>query len=387
MTLWVVFLLCGAVVVYVYFGYPCLLALLARFRPASVERGAATPSVSCLIPVFNEEQVIADKLRNTLELDYPADRLQVVIVSDGSTDATVDIVNELGDERVLLEVQRRQGKAAALNRGAAVATGDILVLTDANALLEAESLRFLLEPFADPTVGGVCGHKRLRSTSGDSTGQGEGLYWRYDTWQKELESRIGSVFAADGTLYALRRDLYTPIDDPAQADDIAISARVVLQGYRLLYERRAVAWEKPPADGREELRRKIRVTNHSVLALLKLGRALWLSGFYSFELLSHKLLRHFVPFFLVPLLVSHIALAAHSLWLALLLVPHSLVYLLGLTGALSRDRALGRWRLLSVPYYFCLVNLAALLGVVSILWGRRTTTWTPRGGLDPQGDT
>lgn len=369
--------------VYLYFGYPALLLVVSRLAPRPVRRGPARPTVTVLIPAYNEEEHIAAKLANSLTLDYPADRLEVVVVSDGSTDRTEEIVKRSNDPRIRLLPLPRLGKAAALNEAARKARGEILVLTDANALLASDCLLQLVEPFSDPEVGGVCGNKKYRAGSGaDATELGENLYWRYDKWQKKLESRIGSIFAADGTLYALRKKLYIPIADPAQADDIAISTRVVLQGYRLLYEPGAVAWEEPPVEGREEFRRKVRVTNHSVRALIGLGRALWTSGFYSLELLSHKLLRHLAPFFLLPLLVSNVILALEWPFFQLVLGLHLLFYLLAFAGFALRDRPAGRSRLLSIPYYFSLVNVAAFLGVLSILRGERRERWTPRRGLD-----
>jgi len=215
---------------------------------------------------------------------------------------------------------------------------------------------------------------------GDVTEIGENLYWRYDKWQKQLESRFGSIFAADGTLYAIRRALYVPIEDPAQADDIAISTHVVLKGFRLVYEPLAVAWEEAPVDGRDEFRRKIRVTNHSVRALLNLGAALWTSGFYSVELLSHKLLRHLAPFFLIALLVSSAALApVHPLFAAFTLLQLTF-YLAAMLGYALRHRHLGQLRLFTVPYYFSLVNAAAFCGILSIVRGTRLPVWQPRGG-------
>lgn len=378
------FLLC----LYVYFGYPALIYVLSRLRARPVARGPVRPSVSLIVAAFNEERVIEDKLRNSLDLDYPPERLEVIVVSDGSTDGTDDTVRgfeRAHPGRVRLVRLPRSGKAAALNAGVREATGEILALTDANSALERSSLAHLVENFADKNVGGVCGHKQQRAADGadadaDTTTGGENLYWRYDTWQKQLESRLGSIFAADGTLYALRRELYVPIEDPAQADDIAISARIVLQGRRLLYEPRAVAWEDAPTEGAEEFRRKVRVTHHSVRALLNLGPALWRSGFYSVELISHKLLRHLVPWFLIPLLLSNAWLATHNALFRVLLGLQALFYLLAGLGFALRHRRPGRWRPLSIPYYFTLVNAAAFVGVVSILRGRRLETWTPRGG-------
>lgn len=376
-----VFAVTLAASVYIYFGYPALIFLVSRLRPRPFQRGGE-PTATVVIPVYNEERVIADKIANTLALDYPPDRLETLVVSDGSTDATEEIVRRFGNKVRLLSLPR-SGKAFALNEGARAARGEILVLTDANTLLEPGSLRPLVDPFADPEVGGVCGNKKQRPPAGaDTTAEGENLYWRWDKWQKALESRAGSIFAADGTLYAVRKELYVPIADPAQADDIAISARIVLQGRRLLYEPRAVAWEEAPAEGRDEFRRKVRVTNHSVRALWNLGRGLWTSGFYSVELLSHKFFRHLVPFFLIPLFLSNAALAMDgSPVFRILFAGQVLFYGLALAGFALRGTRLGKAKPFTVPYYFCLVNAAAFLGILSILRGRRLRAWTPRSGL------
>jgi cellulose synthase/poly-beta-1,6-N-acetylglucosamine synthase-like glycosyltransferase len=377
------FALCGAVCAYLYAGYPALVWALARLRPRAVRSAPVTPSVSLVVPAYNEEAVIGEKLRNCLELDYPREELEVLVVSDGSTDATEEIAASFGRRGVRLLRLPRGGKAAALDAAAGAARGEILVLTDANATLDRDALRHLVAPFADSEVGGVCGRKLYRQAPGaDATAAGEGLYWRYDQWQKEQESRLGSVFAADGTLYALRRELYVPIADPAQADDIAISTRIVLQGRRLVLAPAAVAREDPPAEGRQELRRKVRVTNHSVRALLNLGPALWTSGFYSVELVSHKLLRHLAPFFLLGLLGSSVWLAPqHPLFLAAAGLQ-LIFYTLALAGFLLRRSRWGRSRLLSTPYYFTMVNTAALLGVLSVLRGRRLRQWAPRSGFE-----
>jgi len=369
---------------YVYFGYPALLYALARLRPRPVARRPVRPTVSLILPVHNEEAVIEEKLRNCGGLDYPPERLEVLVVSDGSTDRTEAIV-ALHEKPALRLVRRpRSGKAAALDEGVRQARGEILAFTDANAMLESQGLAAMVENFGDPEVGGVCGNKKLRSRAGaDATEGGENLYWRYDKWQKALESAIGSIFAADGAFYAVRRELYVPIADPAQADDIAVSARVVLQGRRLVFEPRAVAWEDAPVEGRREFQRKVRVTNHSVRALVGLGRGLVASGFYSLELLSHKLLRHLVPFFLIPLFVSNALLAPHSPLFTGLLGLQVLFYASALLGTALHGRRGGEGitRILAVPYYFCLVNAAAFLGVLSIVRGERVSAWAPRSGL------
>ncbi|HVR43497.1 MAG TPA: glycosyltransferase family 2 protein [Thermoanaerobaculia bacterium] len=375
----VLFFTAAALTGYVYFGYPVLIWLIARLRPRPVAKGSSTPPATLLIAVFNEEKVVGRKIESSLALDYPRDRLEILFVSDGSTDRTADIVRAAGSPNVRLIERPRAGKAAALNEGAKQARGEFLVFTDANVELAPDALRILASSFDDPEVGGVCGRKKFVVRRGaDTTEQGENLYWRWDQWQKELESRIGSVFAADGSLFAIRRSLYVPIDDPAQADDIAISTRVVLQGFRLVFDADAIALEDAPAEGKDEFRRKIRVTNHSVRALLNLGRALWTSGFYSVELLSHKLVRHLVPFLLLLILASSAVLAVERPAFRIVLLIQVLFYGLAAAGAGLRRTAAGARRLFSVPYYFCLVNAAAFFGVVSILRGRRVREWQPR---------
>lgn len=373
--------ICLAISVYIYFGYALIIWVLAHLRPRPVQSRTIYPPVSLIIAVHNEEEVIEAKVRNCLALDYPADRLQILVVSDGSTDDTHAIVERFFDRGVRLIVLERRGKALALNEGVERASGEILVFSDANSMLEPQSLARLVASFADPEVGGVCGNQKYCSRDGaDATERGENLYWRFDKWLKSQESKTGSIFAADGSLYAIRRPLYVPMQDPAQADDIAISCRVVLQGYRLIYEPLAVTYEYSPSEGRRELIRKIRVTNHSVRALLNLGRALWTSRFYSFELLSHKFFRHLIPFALVLLFGANLIAAKESAPFRVLMLLQSLFYLLALAGFWWRRFRVGRWKVFSVPYFFSLVNLAALLGVLDILRGRRVTIWSPRAG-------
>ncbi|HEX3582345.1 MAG TPA: glycosyltransferase family 2 protein [Thermoanaerobaculia bacterium] len=372
------------VCVYIYFGYPALLWVLSRLRPRPVAERDVTPYATFVIPAYNEERNIAAKVENTLSIDYPPEQIEVLVVSNGSTDRTNEIVRGFADPRVRLIALEQPGKMEALNEGARIARGEILVLTDADFFLDRHSLREIARKFADPEVGGVCGTRGSgMQRDGDATGEGEGMYGRWDRWQKVRESEIGSVFAADGLLYAIRKELYVPIDDPAQADDIAISARVVLQGRRLLFEPKATAWERSTVRAKEEFRRKVRVTNHSVRALLNLRSALFTRGFYSVELLSHKLVRHFVPFFLITLFLASVALVRRGPLYVLALAGQALVYGLAAAGALLRDRAIGRSKILTVPYYFCFVNAAALFGVLAILRGERLTAWSTREAKRP----
>lgn len=382
-------LACLAVPAWVYAGYPALLLVLSRVRPRPVRGGGVAPPVTVIVPAHDEAAVIVAKVENAYAGEPSDSLLEVLVASDGSTDGTVEAARALLPLHATLRVLDlpRLGKAAALDAAAAEARGDILVLTDANAMLEPGSLAALLWPFGDPAVGGVAGRQRHRPASGGdrATGEGETAYWRFDTWLKSLESATGSCCASDGSLHALRRELYVPIADPAQADDMAISMRVVTAGRRLVLAERAVAWEDAPRDAGRELRRKVRVTNHSLRSLLLLGPALWRSGLYSVVLVSHKLLRHLTPLCLLAALGMSLGLAPVSTSARLLLLPQLAFYAAACLGRALRDTPLGRVRPLLLPWYFCLANAAALVGSLQVLLGRRIVAWRPdRGASAPR---
>lgn len=383
-----VFWICLGVCVYIYFGYPALLWILTKIRPKPVLEGDITPSVTFVIAAYNEEQVIAQKIANSLSLDYPADRIEVLVCSNGSVDRTDEIVRNYGDPRVRLLSLPQPGKMNALNEGVKIARGELLVFTDADFLLDAHTLRLMASKFADPEVGGVCGSRNTTvRREGDATGEGEGLYAKWDKWQKTLESRIGNVFAADGLLYAIRRELYTPIADVHASDDIYVSTRIPLQGYRLVFDPNATAYELASVQSEQEFKRRIRVTNHSVRALLTLRSHLFTHGFYSLELLSHKLIRHLIPFFLIPMLVASAVLAPRSPSYAVMFGGQVAVYALAIVGWMLRKRPIGRAKPFFVPYYFCFVNAAAFFGLLSIARRRNITAWTPRGGALPSSES
>ena len=375
----IVFWLCLAVCVYIYFGYPALLWVISRFRTRPVREGDVTPKVSFIVAAYNEQDVIARKIENTLSLDYPAESMEIIIASNGCTDRTNEIVRGFDDPRVRLLCLEKPGKMEAVNEAVRIATGEVLVFTDADFVLDAHTLRLMARKFADPEVGGVSGARKpgvLRQ--GDATGEGEGLYVRWDKLQKTLESRIGSVYAADGLLYAIRRALYVPLDDPNRGDDMTISTNIPLQGYRLVFEPLATAWEDGTIDAKSEFRRKARIANRCTRAMLGHGRRPFTAGFYTVEVLSHKVVRHMIPFFLIPMFLASAFLATVSPLYAVLFAGQVLVYSLAVLGALLRETRAGRWKALSVPYYFCFVNAAALVGLLRLITGRGTTAWSTR---------
>jgi cellulose synthase/poly-beta-1,6-N-acetylglucosamine synthase-like glycosyltransferase len=375
-TAWLV-LLCMALAgcVYAYLGYPLLLLAWGRLRPRPPRPGDRLPTVSVICAAYNEAANIERKLRNTLALDYPRERLEVIVAADGCTDATESIAAGHATAGVRLLSLPRGGKMAALDAAVRAASGEVLLFTDANVLLDATALRLLVRHFADREVGGVGASKRLPG-SGTATGDGEGLYWRYDEWVRRLETLSGSVFGLDGSCYAIRRSAYRAVANGAQADDLAISARVALQGARLVHEGAAVCREEAPAESGAELRRKIRVANHGMRALLDLAPLLARRPGYAFRLLSHKLARYLVPLHLLVLLACSLMLAPGGPLFLALLAGQAAFYALAAAGWRLSHAPRGRHALLRVPFYFILMNLAAAIATAELLRGRRRIVWT-----------
>ncbi len=364
--------------IYVYAGYPLMLWFWGRIRGLKTHVAAITPFVSVIIAAHNEDATIGDKLENTLALDYPNGRMEILVASDGSTDGTEEIVARYALRGVRLLRLARCGKMKALERLVSFARGEILVFTDANTWLIPQAMRALAAHFADPEVGGVCGCKRIGKTvAGEIVALSEGFYWKYDQLLKVWESRLGSTIAADGALYAIRRELFQPPVDPAQADDLAISARIRMQGKRLIFDTRAVVWEEPPSSAKSEFWRKVRITNHTTRSLWELRAALnpLRTGIFAVSLWSHKLLRYFVAIFLAAAWVANFMLAGSSMFYSTLLAAQNAFYGLALAGGILRCRPLGRNPLLHVPFYFCLAHLAAVFGVLSALFGKRIIVW------------
>jgi cellulose synthase/poly-beta-1,6-N-acetylglucosamine synthase-like glycosyltransferase len=367
----------GTVVFYSYAGYPALVALLGRGRPEPhPEPPAVPPRVSVLIAARNEAEHIGAKLESCLALAHPGDRLEVLVVSDASDDGTDAIVRDFASRGVrLLRLEQPSGKAVALNRGVAASTGEILLFTDARQPLEREALAALLGHFSEPTTGAVSGELMIASAPGQPT-RGVGLYWRYEKWIRRAESRLDSTVGVTGALYALRRELFEPLDPRLILDDVAIPMAVVLRGKRVLFEPGARAWDRLPDRPGQEYRRKLRTLagNFQLLRLQprlldpRRNRLLW-------QLVSHKLTRLLVPWCLLALLLATAALATtpRLAWRLALGLQLAFYAAAALGAALAaRGRALGP---LSAPFAFVLLNLAAGHALVRFLRGRERGPW------------
>jgi cellulose synthase/poly-beta-1,6-N-acetylglucosamine synthase-like glycosyltransferase len=374
----VLLLISGAVVVWVYAGYPALLLALARTRSRPRVRKPTHAAVSVIVAAHNEESVIGAKVANVRASRYAPSLLEIVVVSDGSTDGTVESAQRAGAHQVV--DLPRVGKITALNAGVEAATGEILVFTDADSLFRPDTLDQLMANFADPAVGGVSANE-VSGTGPEAPGiaRGEGAYWRYEQWIKKQEDKIGSAVSASGRLYAIRRSLFRPSTVTAGTDDFVISTQVLKAGRRLAFDENAIVLVDAPRDAAAELRRRVRVMNRGLRAAFSLGELLlpWRGGFYSLQVLSHKVLRRFVPFFLLTALSASVWLTTLSAMGWIVLAPQLVFYGLAAAGWAGRTREWGRARPLWVAYYFCLVNAAAAVAVLSVLGGLRFERWDP----------
>ncbi len=374
------FWLALATIAYTYVAFPLLVLARAALRPRPPRSAPIEPSVSVVLAARNEEAAIGPRLDNLVALDYPAERLETIVASDGSDDATVDIAGRYAGRGVTVLALERVGKADALNAAVAAARGEIIVFTDANTMFEPGALRALVAPFADPEVGGVAGDQRyLPAAGGSADAQGERSYWDFDRRVKLAESRAGSTVAATGAIYAVRRELFEPVI-PGVTDDFITSTAVIARGRRLVFVPDAVAWEPVAASNRLEYGRKVRIMTRGLRgvaarrALLDPRR----TGFYAVQLASHKILRRMMA---LPLLV--VALGAPLLWgdgpfYQLTALGAGAVAGLGTIGLAAPRSRLGRHRAAALPAFFLLVNVASLEAAWNLLSGRRIDRWEPR---------
>jgi cellulose synthase/poly-beta-1,6-N-acetylglucosamine synthase-like glycosyltransferase len=370
---------CLATLVYVYFGFPLLLLARGRLRPRPYRTGPETPNVSVVIAARNEADVIAARLENLLALDYPRDRLEVLIASDGSDDGTNELVRRYVNGCVRLLELGRVGKAAALNEAVASARGDVLVFSDANSMFQPGAVRALVRPLADPRVGGVAGNQvYVSSDAGDASVVGEQQYWDFDRTLKLAQSAAGSVTGATGAIYAVRRPLFRPIRADVN-DDLLTSLRVVAQGYRLVFEPDAVAYERIVESAGQTFSRRVRVMARGLRCVVVMRELLdpRRYGFFSLQLLSHKLLMRTAVIPLALLAVSNALLWNQGLIYRLALIGQAVFYLLGTLGILLADRGFARWKPFALPAYFSLINAAAAKAIWQLLRGERHERWEP----------
>jgi len=361
-------------------GYPLVLSAIALLRPRPVRRCGWTPSVTILVPAYNEAACIAGTIENKLALDYPAERLEITVVSDASEDGTDDIVRRYADRGVkLLRTAVRQGKAAALNEAIRHANGEIVVFSDANSTFAVDAVRRMVENFTDPRVGYVTGN--LQYLHGEeASGRGSGAYMRYENWLRRIETRVDSVIGVNGGVDAMRRRLYAAV--PAdQITDFVLPLRVIAAGFRVVFDERVHSSERANQELGSEFRMRVRVALRALRGLVYMRQALNVvrAPLPAFCIFSHKILRYLSFLFLAGALIINAILAARNPSYIPLLLLQVAFYALALLG-LTRNLPGALRRLTALPTYFLVSNVAFGIAALRFARGDVVATWRPRAG-------
>jgi poly-beta-1,6-N-acetyl-D-glucosamine synthase len=381
------------IVAYSYIGYGIVLYVLVRLKKAFSHRKqeqrppAEDPAVSLVVSAFNEEEFIERKIQNSLELDYPADKLQIIFITDGSTDRTPEIVGQYPVIQLLHEPERR-GKGAAMNRAIGFVRTPLVIFSDANTLLNKEGVRNITRHYADPRVGGVAGEKKIISAARDkAAGSGEGIYWKYESFLKKLDAGFHSVVGAAGELFSVRTALFEPVERNAVIEDFVLSLQVCMKGYVVQYEPGAYAMETASANMKEEQKRKVRIAAGAFQAMIILKGLFNIFKYplLSFQFISHRILRWTLcPLCLVILLAANIALAmigSGDFYLVFLCLQIVFYTFAGIGWALANRNV--RVKLLYIPYYFLFMNLAVFIGFWRFIRRKQSVLWEKSARQQP----
>lgn len=376
-----------SIILYAYFGYALLLLFLNGLKllftkTATINITEDLPEATLLIAAYNEKDIVEAKMQNTRNLDYPSQLLKVLWITDGSDDGTPNLLKQNYPEIEVLHIPERKGKTAALNRAIKQIKTPFVIFSDANTMLDPSAIKNLLYPFNDKKIGCVAGEKRIaKSRHEGAAGAGEGTYWQYESWVKNLESNFYSALAAAGELYAIRTDLYSEVNPDSIIDDFVISLHIAQRGYQIKYEPKAYALEAPSASIREELKRKIRIASGGIQTLLRFPGLLnfFKHGFLSFEFFSHKVLRWlFVPLAIPLLLLVNILICHTENWettyFLYLLILQGVFYFLVAFGFLFENRST-RMKFLFLPYYLIIMNYSQIAGLLRYILRKHTVVW------------
>lgn len=366
---------------YIYAGYPLLALILGALIDQRVQAADSEPFVSILIAAYNEEACIEATVRNKLSLEYPGDKLEIIVVSDGSSDKTEQIVESIDDPRVrLIRQSPRSGKTNALNKGVLQASGEIIVFSDANSIYAPKALLRLVANFTDQQVGYVSGKMIYANPDGTSIGEGCGAYMKYENALRSIETRIGSIVGVDGGIDAVRKKIYRPLNAD-QLPDFVQPLKVVEQGYRVVYEPEALLWEPSLTAAHDEYRMRVRVSLRAFWALFDMRRLLGpdISPMFAWQLWSHKVLRYLCFIFLCAAYTTNSLLIGKNIFFTSCFIAQTACYLAALMAP-----AMERWgvsnTLCSFARYFLLLNLASAHAFLKFLMGEKQILWTPRKG-------
>lgn len=373
-----IFFASAGILFYTYAGYPLLVWLVSRLFPKSVKRDSYEPRVTVLITAYNEEKDIREKLENTLKIDYPQEKLDILVASDGSTDKTDEIVREFEPRGVrLFRQEGRKGKTYTQNKAVEQSKGDIILFSDATTAYHPDVLQKILPNFADETIGCVAGKLIYVDDSSSNVGKGAKNYWSYETFLKESESRACSLIGASGCLYAVRKTAYQPMYAEA-CSDFLICTVIYRQGLRSIYEPTALCTEETNRRTDKEFQMRVRIISQTFTDLWRNLEMMnpFKSGFYAIQLISHKFLRYAVPLFLLLLFISNLFLSFNSVFFAGIFAMQFGFYLCALAGWLleKMGKNIG---IFAIPLYFTIANLASVIAFYKFLSGERYARWEP----------
>ncbi len=367
-------------VCFVTFGYPFVLAFWGLFVRTQSIRGENDekdlPAVSMIIAAYNEEKVIGAKIKNSLDLDYPPEKLEIIVASDGSGDRTDEIANSFREDDVRLFRYGRMGKTGIQNESVRKANGEIIVFSDANAMYQKTALLKLIRHFTDPKIGCVCGQLVYNSNERRQAGDSEISYWKYEKFIKTMESKVSSLIGVNGSIYAIRKSDYVEID-PDYISDLVEPLEIVKNGKRVIYEPEAVSEEDASASIEEEFNRKVRILTRSIRGFL-LYRELCNPkkyGIFSLQIILHKLCRYLVPAFLLSGAISLVALS-HSTFYLILYLLMILVLIFAMISKFS-GHPIGQRAVFRHAYYYIVVNYAIVLAWIRIIKNQKITVWSP----------
>lgn len=358
----------------VYFGYPLFLYILTLFKRKPIDKRDVTPFITLVIPAHNEEAVIEDKLKNALALNYPKDRLEIIVVSDCSNDRTEEIVKAYTEQNVKLLIQReRKGKMEGLNNAIPKAKGEIIVFTDASTIFDKNAVKKLVHNFNDERIGCVSGNFSYISSKGPNAEVGGNLYTKYEMSLWNMESKLQSLLVTCGAIYAIRKSIFSPIN-PILADDFVNPINAAAKGYGIVYEPEAMATEKVIVDTNGEFSRKARTISQGYVAFINMLRViLSLGPIRSIQYIVHKFLRWLIPLYLITLFVSN-AFLLNIRFYGSIFALQVIFYTFAIFGYWLEEKKI-KINIFSVPFYFCLINTASLMGLFIALRGKQTGIW------------
>ncbi len=383
-TMEIIFWIIAFGIVYTYLGYGLVLYLMVRIKRLVRKReipelcDEELPDITLLVAAYNEFDYVDEKMQNSLALNYPAQKLHLMWVTDGSDDGTPELIREQYPQVEVLHQPERRGKIAAMNRAVKFVKTPIIVFSDANTVIGADSLRRIAALFSRTDVGCVSGEKRiLNEEKAAASSAGEGIYWKYESTLKRWDAELYSAVGAAGELFAVRTELFNEVEPDTLLDDFIISLRIAMKGYRIEYDPDAYAAEWASASIAEELKRKIRIAAGGIQSVVRLYPLLniFKYGVLSFQYISHRVLRWVVTPFLLPLaLIFNVLLAPESLLYTIMLVLQGLFYLGGFIGQQLEHRKL-KVKIFFIPYYFLFMNYAVFLGFFRYLRNQQSVNW------------